>query len=107
MNIIIRYDGCFIAITDSIEAESHKHCFLQLFLSSEKPLPIEVKHIRIPCNAIIVSTNTVHRFHSAGEPGFTMLVDPTTELGRRFKGLLANQPFLYFLKKKPPSCGKD
>lgn len=96
MNKIIKWGRNFMAITDGIEAEHHSHWMLQGFLSSGGALQIEVKHQIIPCKAIIVNTNTIHRFQSNGEASFTMLVDPTSGLGRRFQGLLNHQPFYVF-----------
>lgn len=96
MNLIIKYDRNFMAISDRIEADRHRHWLLQLFLSSQKDLNIEVNDQRILCSAILVNINTIHMFQAKGEPNFTMLVDPTSELGRRFKEILIDQPFYVF-----------
>ncbi|ABR50018.1 helix-turn-helix- domain containing protein, AraC type [Alkaliphilus metalliredigens QYMF] len=93
MNYIIKYGRNFMAISDRIEADCHRHWLLQMFLSSQKELSIEVNNQLIPCSAIIVNTNIMHTFKSDGESNFTMLVDPTTELGRMLKVLLVDQPF--------------
>jgi AraC-like DNA-binding protein len=90
---IIKYGSQFMAISDRIEADRHKHWMLQLFLSSRKELNMEVQQQLIPCGAIIVNMDTWHMFQSHGEPVFTMLVDPVSELGRRFRGLLSDQPY--------------
>jgi AraC-like DNA-binding protein len=59
-------------------------------------LDIEVHRQRIPCRAVLVNINAWHRFQSNGEPVFTMLVDPVSELGRMFRGVLENRPFHVF-----------
>jgi AraC-like DNA-binding protein len=96
MNYIIKYGKNFIAISDSIEADCHKHWLLQMFLSSHKDLNIEINGQRIPCGAILVNIDTPHIFNTEGEPHFTMLIDSTTELGRMLRGLLMDQPFYVF-----------
>lgn len=96
LNIILKHDRCFMAISNGIEAECHKHWFLQMFVASHKQLHIQVNQGLLPCSAIIVNTNIMHMINSNGEPNFTLLVDPTSELGRRFKGLLLDQPYYLF-----------
>lgn len=96
MNYIIRYGRNFMAISNSIEADCHRHWLLQMFLSSQKELNIEVNEQLIPCSAILVNLDTPHIFNTEGEPHFTILIDPTTELGRVMNGLLMDQPFYVF-----------
>lgn len=96
MNYIIEYGKIFIAISDTIEADCHKHWLLQLFLGSHKDLNIEINGQRIPCGAILVNIDTPHIFNTEGELHFTMLIDPTTELGRMLRGVLMDQPFYVF-----------
>lgn len=100
MNYIIKYGKNFMAISDSIEADCHKHWLLQMFLSSEKELNIEVNGQLISCGAILVNVDTPHLFKTDGEPHFTLLVDPTTELGHVLRELLLDQPFYVFPLEK-------
>jgi AraC-like DNA-binding protein len=96
MNFIIKHGRNFMAISDRIEADRHRHWLMQFFLGGPKELNIEVNHERIPCGAVIVNTHTMHRFEPNGEPNFTMLVDPVSELGQKFKGLLSERPYYVF-----------
>ncbi len=96
MNYIIKYGKNYMAISDSIEADCHKHWLLQLFLSSEKELNIEVNGQSIPCGSILVNVDTPHLFSTDGYPHFTILADPTTELGHMLRELLLDQPFYVF-----------
>ncbi len=89
-----------MAISNRIEADCHKHWLLQMFLSSEKELNIEINGQRISCSAVIVNMDTLHLFNTEEEPHFTMVVDPTTELGRVLKELLMGQPFYVFPDEK-------
>lgn len=99
MNHIIKCGRNFMAISDSIEADCHKHWLLQMFLS-QKELNIEVNGQLILCSAILIDMNTPHIFTAKGETHFTMLIDPTTELGCVMRGLLNNQPFYIFPHEK-------
>lgn len=85
-----------MAISNSIEADCHKHWMLQMFLGSQKDLNIEVSGQCIHCSAILVNMDTHHAFNADGESHFTMLIDPTTELGRVMRSLLKDQPFYVF-----------
>jgi len=96
MNYILKHGQNFMAISDRIEADRHRHWLIQLFLGGRKELNLEVNDERIPCGAVIVNANTTHRFESNGEPNFTMLVDPVSELGQKFKGLLSERPCYVF-----------
>ena len=89
-----------MAISNSIEADCHKHWLLQMFLCGQKEINIEVNGERIPCSAILVNVDTPHTFNAEGEPHFTILIDPTTELGRVTRELLMNQPFYVFPHEK-------
>lgn len=100
MNYIIKYCKNFMAISNSIEADCHKHWVLQMFLCSRKKLNIEVNGQVISCSAILVNMDTRHTFHADDEPHFTILFDPTTELGRVMRGLLMDQPFYVFPHEK-------
>ncbi|WP_315078160.1 hypothetical protein [uncultured Clostridium sp.] len=46
MNYIIKYGGNFVAISDSVETNSHRHWLLQMFLSSKKEL---LDHTNFQC----------------------------------------------------------
>lgn len=82
-----------MAVTNQIEAKQHKHWLLQVFVSSQSELNITIQEQRIYCHALIINMNTVHCCDTAGEPYFTMLVDPTMDLGKRLRRLLADQSY--------------
>lgn len=96
MNYIIESGRNFAAIADSVNAEVHKHWLLQMFLSFEDNLNIEVDGSLITCNSILVNMNTVHTFSSEGKIHFTMLIDPTTQLGRVMREKLKEKSFYVF-----------
>lgn len=106
MNYIIKYGGNFVAISDSVEATTHKHWLLQMFMSNKKKLNIEVDGQLVVCNALIVNMDTQHAFSTDGEVYFTILIDPTTELGRVMRCLLVDQFFYVSPMKKPSLCSR-
>lgn len=83
----------FGAITNTIKADSHKHWMIQLFISAENDLEISIEGHKIMCKAIAVNVNTRHKIHSGNLIHFTMLIHPTTEIGRSLRK--------YFLKDNP------
>jgi AraC-like DNA-binding protein len=100
MNYIIQCGRNYMAISNSIEADCHKHWLLQMFLSSQEELHIEVNGQLIHCNAICVNMDTLHTFNSEGVPHFTILIDPTTEIGCVMRSLLMDRPFYIFPQEK-------
>lgn len=106
MNYIIKYGRNFMAISNSIEADCHKHWLLQMFLSSQK-LSIEVNGQLIPCSAILINMNILHTVKAEGESHFTILVDSTTELGRKMSELLMDQPYYIFPQEKTMEMQKN
>lgn len=107
MNYIIKSGRNYMAIADSIEADCHKHWVLQMFLSSRKEMNIEVNGQRIPCSAIVVNMDTPHTFNAENKPHFTMLIDPTTELGIAARRLLLDQPFYVFTYEEAIAMQQD
>jgi AraC-like DNA-binding protein len=99
MNYIIKNGRNFMAISNRIEADCHKHWLLQMFLSSHK-FSIEVNRQLISCSAILINKNILHKFKTDKEFHFTMLVDSTTELGRKMSKLLMDQPYYIFPQEK-------
>ncbi len=83
----------FGAITNSIKSDLHSHWLLQLFVSANGKLVINVDGEEISCKAIAVNANIIHEFYTEDLIHFTMLVHPTSQLGRSMR--------TYFLKNNP------
>lgn len=77
-------------ITDQIEAVSHKHCAMQLFLSIQKDLEIYVSGRQINCKCIAVNCNVNHSFSTNNHLYFSWIIEPTSDLaeqlGKRMEG---------------------
>lgn len=94
MNYIFKCGKNFAAITNTVEADRHKHWMIQLFISNRDDLQIVVNDKVISCRGIIVDMNTQHMFSTRQEVYFTMLIDPTTPLGRSVrKQMPSRQPY--------------
>ncbi len=87
------WEGNFGAVTNMVKADVHKHWMIQLFVGNSKNLEINVNDQKIHCRAIVVNMNTKHMFSSGNLIHFTMLINPTTQLGRTMR--------VHFLNEKP------
>lgn len=85
MNDIILYEENIGAVTNQITADTHKHWMLQLFVSLEDMLTITINGKIVNSAAILVNINTPHSFSSLGKIHFTLLINPTSKLGRSMK----------------------
>ncbi len=83
----------FGAVTNMVKADVHKHWMIQLFVGNGENLEINVNDQKIHCRAIVVNMNTKHMFYSGNLIHFTMLINPTTQLGRTMR--------VHFLNEKP------
>lgn len=82
MNDIFMCRDHFGAIGNSVEAECHKHWLMQLFIASEESLTIEVDGQRVDGIAVLVNADVMHQFHTGDRIHFTLLINPTSPLGR-------------------------
>ncbi len=85
-----------MAVSGQIDAGRHKHWLFQLFISSQEPLNIVVDGQRLNCHALLVNMDTVHQCHAEKDVYLTMLIDPTTTLGRNLRCFLQDQSFYAF-----------
>lgn len=101
MNDIIMCGQNLGAITNSITSDFHKHWMLQLFISDGDKLEINVEGQKICCRAIAINVNIMHEFYSGNSICFTMLVNPTTQLGRSMRmNFLRDKPYYIFCEDK-------
>lgn len=98
VNIIFMCGQNYGAISNRIEANLHKHWMLQIFISVNEKLTLHVEGQQISCRAIIVNVNTAHAFYSENALHFTMLIDPTSQLGRNLRMHLLKDRSFYILE---------
>jgi AraC-like DNA-binding protein len=70
------------AVSQYVHAENHQHWMMQFFMASHGDVSVTINGEVIKSNAIIVNMNTMHRFYTADVIHFTLLIDPTSTLGR-------------------------
>ena len=54
-------------ITNHLDADTHSHLMLQLFVGVDDYVEIVIKDIRIKCNVIVVNKNVAHSFSAKGK----------------------------------------
>lgn len=69
------------AFTNCVNADNHKHYMIQLFISFEKPLRLEVEGEPIEGYGVLVNQDVEHCFYAEGERHLTMLIDVTSDMG--------------------------
>lgn len=74
-----------LILSDSIDAESHRHSFVQVAISLQGSFGIEVDGNRIDCAGIVIDSNIVHRLHAVGHPLLMLLIDRTSHLAAAFR----------------------
>ena len=70
-------------ICDKLNAVSHSHCILQVFLSFDEPLQIVVGNSSINGKCVIVNTNISHSVSSDGKAKLSILIEPTSAFARK------------------------
>lgn len=83
-------------ITNQIEAVPHKHWAMQLFLSVEKNLGINVEGQKISCRCIVINRNTLHSFSTGSRLHFTMIMEPAAGFTQQFDEILNKKKYHVF-----------
>ncbi|RFA35628.1 hypothetical protein CAI16_07490 [Virgibacillus dokdonensis] len=97
MNYILFGKDSIASFSNTTKAESHKHWMLQIFLSLDGEMIIEVSGKPISFECIIINSNRVHKIDSAQTSHFTMLLDNTSTIGKQLKKVyLQNKDYHLF-----------
>ncbi|UNK19388.1 AraC family transcriptional regulator [Paenibacillus sp. N3/727] len=91
-----------MVISNTIDAEEHRHSFLQVTISLEDEFDIDVEEQSLICSGIIINSNVVHRLKGAGHPLMLLLMDSTSEMAASFKRYIEGQTYHVF----PPGMMK-
>lgn len=77
-------------LTNQINAETHSHYMLQVFLGIEDIVEIIVNGKSISCDCIVIDKNVPHSFSAKNKVYYSSLIDPTsiyaTELTNKMNG---------------------
>lgn len=85
-----------MVVSDAIDAEEHRHSFLQVTISLTGEFDIEVAGLSLRCPGMIINSNVVHRLKEAGHRLMLLLIDRTSELAASFKRVLEGQQYYMF-----------
>lgn len=96
MMILYGADHHLLVISDTIDAEEHRHSFLQVTISLEDEFEIDVEGQSLSCPGIIINSNIVHRLEGTGHPLMLLLMDSTSEMAASFKQYIEGQKYHVF-----------
>ncbi len=65
-------------ITNNLEADTHSHCMLQMFLGIEENIEIIVNEKLVKCNCIVVDKNISHSFSARKKVYYSAIIEPTS-----------------------------
>ncbi|SMF90453.1 Helix-turn-helix domain-containing protein [Paenibacillus uliginis N3/975] len=102
MMILYGAEHHLLVISNTIDAEEHRHSFLQVTISLEDEFEIDVKGQSLSCSGIIINSNVVHRLKGAGHPLMLLLMDSTSEMAASFKRYIEGRKYHVF----PPGMMK-
>lgn len=80
-----------MVVSDAIDAEEHRHSFLQVTISLTGEFDMEVAGQGLSGPGIIINSNVVHRLKEAGHPLMLLLIDSTSEMAASFRRVLEGQ----------------
>lgn len=83
-------------ITDQIDAVSHQHWAMQLFLSIEEQLEISVGGEQVLCKCIVVNRNIPHSFSTKNTVHFSMIIEPTASIAEQLDEIMAGKEYHIF-----------
>ena len=78
INYIYWQHGRIGIFTNTLNTEKHSHWMLQLFLSLNGQLKIEVNEKEIKCKCIVVDKNIPHSIDADNKMAFSALIAPTS-----------------------------
>lgn len=78
-------DDHLLAITDTIDADSHAHSYIQVSISLKDPFEIEAGGSCFSSKGIIIDSNVRHRFNGNNNPLLFLLIDSTSICAEPFR----------------------
>jgi len=89
-------DHHLLVLSDTIDAEEHRHSFLQVTVSLENDFEMNVDGQALSCSGIIINSNVDHRLQGAGQPLLLLLMDSTSAMAASFKRSIGNRKYHVF-----------
>lgn len=81
-------------LTDHLVASEHQHCMLQIFLSYQERLSIQISGKNIIGQLIIVNTNVPHAFSTENKLHYSSLIEPASSFAIYLRGIMAKKDYL-------------
>lgn len=85
-----------LALTDTIDADFHKHLFIQVSISLKSTFEVELDEKCFSCKGIVIDSNVRHRFDGRHNPLLFLLIDSTSSLAEPFKKRIDGNQFHVF-----------
>lgn len=85
-----------LVLSDTIDADFHKHSFIQVTIAIEAPFEIEVEGQLLITEGIMINSNVSHRLQVSGQPLLLLLIDSTSNIATAFKQYLGEQAYAVF-----------
>ncbi|MEK4519340.1 AraC family transcriptional regulator [Paenibacillus sp. FSL H8-0122] len=85
-----------MVVSDSIDAEEHRHSFVQVTISLTGEFDIEVAGQSLRCLGIVINSSVIHRLKEAGHPLMLLLIDSASDMAASFSRMLEGQQFHVF-----------
>lgn len=83
-------------ITNHLNADTHSHLMLQLFVGVDDCVEIIINDIQIKCDVIVVNKNVAHSFSTKGKVYFSSIIDPTSVYGKELVDKMGKRGFLIY-----------
>lgn len=85
-----------LVLSDTIDADVHKHSFIQVTIALEAPFDMDIEGQHVCSSGVIINSNVTHRLHGMGQPLLLLLIDSTSTLAASFKHYMDSQPYALF-----------
>lgn len=85
-----------LVLSDTIDADVHKHSFIQVTIALEAPFDMDIEGQHVSSSGVIINSNVTHRLHGMGQPLLLLLMDSTSTMAASFKRYMGSQPYALF-----------
>lgn len=90
-------DDHIMFITDTINADFHRHSFMQLSISLQSAFIIKTSEKQFPCRGIVIDSNTDHYFDGNQNLLLFLLIDHTSGIAKQLRQTLLRNENSYIL----------
>lgn len=84
-------DDHIMLLTDAVDADVHRHLYVQLSISLDMEFYVSVRGSRFPCMGIVLDSNVEHGFDSNSARQLFLLADRTSDLAVKLRAVFLGQ----------------